>query len=196
VDLVTEEMLVQMKQAGCNSIKVGVESGSEAVLGRMNKAITLDQVRQAALWLRRTGIHWTGYFLIGTPGETREDIYRTVDFMYEIRPDFASVGVYEPFPGTAMFEEGIRRGLVKADMTLEDFFATLPNDYYKTKNRRQLDTMDQEAFEVLEAEVKDRFHAYNKQVPRLLKRAKSRAGLYLSQPAVLLADFKKYLSWN
>jgi radical SAM superfamily enzyme YgiQ (UPF0313 family) len=196
VDLVTEEMLAQMKKAGCNSIKVGVESGSEAVLGRMNKAITLDQVRRAAQWLRRAGIHWTGYFLIGTPGETREDVCRTVDLMYEIRPDFASVGVYEPFPGTAMFEEGVRRGLVKADMTLEEFFATLPNDYYKTKTRRQLDTMDQEAFEALEADVKARFRAYNKQVPRLLKRARSRTGLYLTQPTVLLADFKKYLSWN
>ncbi|HSV99513.1 MAG TPA: radical SAM protein [Sedimentisphaerales bacterium] len=196
VDLITEDLLNGMKRAGCNSIKVGIESGSEAVLERMNKGITLDQVRTASTLLRKAGIHWTGYFLMGTPGETAEDVYRTLDFMYEIRPDFASMGVYEPFPGTTMFEEGLKRGLVKPDMTLEDFFRVLPNDYYKADARRQVDTMAPQAFEKLEMEMKARFHAYNKSVRRLVKRARSRAGLYWAQPALLLADFRKFLVWN
>lgn len=196
VDLVNEEMLRRMKRAGCNSIKVGIESGSEEELERMNKGITLDQARQAATLFRKTGLHWTGYFLMGTPGETSEDIYKTLDFMYEVRPDFASIGVYEPFPGTPMFEEGVQRGLVRSGMAMKDFFAILPNDYYKADARRQVDTIDQEVFEAQEAEMKRRFHAYNKGVGRLLKRAKSRAGLYWAQPALLLADFRKYLSWT
>ena len=65
---------------------------SKVVLERMNKGITLDQARKAAGLLRKAGIYWTGYFLSGTPGETLEDIYRTLDFMYEIRPDFVSLG--------------------------------------------------------------------------------------------------------
>ena len=196
VDLIHETMLAQMKKAGCNSIKVGVESGSEAVLERMNKRITLDQVRKAAQLLRQTGIHWTAYFLIGTPGETEKDIYKTLDFMYEIKPDFASIGVYEPFPGTVMFEEGIRRGLVKADMAIEEFYGTLPNDYYKAPGRRQVDTVDQARFTVLESEIKAKFHAYNKGVGRLFKRVKSRARLYRNQPTSLLTDFRKFLSWS
>jgi radical SAM superfamily enzyme YgiQ (UPF0313 family) len=196
VDLITEDLLIRMKKAGCNSIKVGIESGSEKVLERMNKGITLDQVRTAATILRKIGIHWTGYFLMGTPGETLADVYKTLDFMYEIRPDFASIGIYEPFPGTAMFEEGLKRGLVKPDMTLEDFFTVSPNDYYKTDACRQVDTMAPEVFERLEAEMKARFHAYNKSMGRLLKRAKSRAGLYWVQPTLLLADFRRYLSWS
>lgn len=196
VDLVSEEMLLRMKRAGCNSIKVGVESGSESVLKAMNKGISLDQVSRAAGWLRKAGIHWTGYFLMGTPGESLKDVYKTLDFMYELRPDFASIGVYEPFPGTAMFEEGRKRGLVKPDMTLEDFLAVLPNDYYKADAGRQVETIDREQFEALESELKSRFHAYNRGVGRLLKRARSRAGVYLAQPALLLADFKRYLSWS
>ena len=195
VDLVSEEMLRTMKRAGCNSVKVGIESGSEKVLERMNKRITVAQIRTAARLFRKVGIHWTGYFLIGTPGETTEDIYKTLDFMYEIKPDFAAIGVYEPFPETVMFHEGIRRGLVKADMTFEDFYATMPNDYYKADPRRQVDTIDGEAFERVESEMKAGFHAYNKGLPRLLKRAKSRLGLYRSQPAVLLDDIRKYLTW-
>ena len=196
VDLVNEQMLRDMKRAGCNSIKVGIESGSETELVRMNKGITLDQARRAAAFFRKTGIHWTGYFLMGTPGETLKDIYGTLDFMYEIRPDFASIGVYEPFPGTAMFEEGLQRGLVKRDMSRKDFLETLPNDYYKADARRQVDAIDPEVFVSQEAEMKRRFHAYNKGMGRLLKRAKSRAGLYWTQPALLLADFRKYLSWT
>jgi len=196
VDLVTAEMLGHMKRAGCNSIKVGVESGSEDVLGRMNKGTTLGQIRQAAQWLRRAGIHWTAYFLIGTPGETVEDIYKTRDLMYEIRPDFASLGVYEPFPGPAMFADGIRRGLVKADMTLDDFYTMLPNHYYKADVRRQLDTMEPERFAALEEEMKQQFHVYNKQFTRIWHRARSRVRQYVRSPRVLYTDFQKYLSWR
>ena len=196
VDLVTEEMLIDMKKAGCNSVKVGIESGSEQVLERMNKGITLNQARTAAELFRRVGIHWTGYFLMGVPGESLEEVYGTLALMYEIKPDFASIGVYEPFPGTVLFEEGVKRGLVKPEMTAEDFFTTLPNDYYKAEGRRQVDTIDPETFAAAEVEMKARFHAYNKSLGRLLKRAKSRSRLYLVQPALLFADFRKYLSWN
>jgi anaerobic magnesium-protoporphyrin IX monomethyl ester cyclase len=196
VDLVTEDLLVRMKNAGCNSIKVGVESGSDAVLARMNKGITLDQARRAAALFRKVGIHWTGYFLMGTPGETVEDVYRTLDFMYEIRPDFASIGVYEPFPGTPIFDEGIRRGLVKPDMTWADFRSMLPNHYYKVDPRRQVETIEPQAYALLEREMKDRFHKYNKQYGRLLNRARSRMMQYVRSPRALYGDFQKYLSWR
>lgn len=195
-NLITETLLKTMKKAGCNSIKIGVESGSQTILEQMNKQITLDQLRQAAKWLRKAGIHWTGYFMMGVPGETEDEIQRTLEFMYELKPDYAHIGTYEPFPGTAMFEEGVNRGLLKPEMTLEEFYTTLPNDYYKTPARRQVDTIDQERFDVLESEMKAKFHAYNKGVGRLFKRARSRAQLYLSQPSELLADFKKYRSWS
>jgi radical SAM superfamily enzyme YgiQ (UPF0313 family) len=161
----------------------------------MNKGLTLDQMREAAEMFRRTGIYWTGFFMMGVPGETVDEIHQTLELMNELRPDHAHIGTYEPFPGTAMFQEGVQRGLIRTDMTLSDFFTVLPNDYYKTDARRQVDTIDGEVFERLEREMKARFHAHNKSVARLLKRAKSRSGLYWTQPALLLADFRKYLSW-
>jgi anaerobic magnesium-protoporphyrin IX monomethyl ester cyclase len=196
VDLVTEEMLTQMKEAGCNSIKVGIESGSEEVLKRMNKGTTLDQIRRAAGLFRKAGIYWTGYFLIGTPGETADDIAKTLDLMYEIKPDFASIGVYEPFPGAAMFDQAVERGLVKPDMTLEDFYTTLPNHYYKADPMRQSDAIEPEHFVALEQEVKSQFHRYNKDFMRVLSRAKTRTRQYVRCPPVLYADFKKYWSWR
>lgn len=196
VDLVTEELLVKMKKAGCNSIKVGIESGSERVLKQMNKGITHGQIRYAAQLFKKVGIFWTGYFMMGVPSETADDIYKTLELMYEVKPDFASIGVYEPFPGTAMFAEGIKKGLVKPEMTLEDFYTTLPNHYYKKDARRQVDTIDEELFCMLEQEMKDKFHSYNKSFRKILNRAKSRAKLYTKQPQILFTDFKKYLSWS
>lgn len=196
VNLVTEELLRKMKTAGCNSIKVGIESGSERILKEMDKGITHDQIRSAARLFKKAGIHWTGYFMMGVPGETAEDVYKTLEFMYEIKPDFASIGVYEPFPGTPMFTEGIRRGLVKAGMTLDDFYSTLPNHYYKKDARRQVDTIDEDRFSELEKEVKTAFHEYNKSFAQVLKRARSRAGIYIKDPGIFVTDIRKYLSWR
>jgi radical SAM superfamily enzyme YgiQ (UPF0313 family) len=196
VDLIDESLLVKMKKAGCNNIKVGIESGSERILKKMNKGITQDQVRIAAKMFRKVGIHWTGYFMMGVPGETVDEIYQTLNFMYEIQPDFASISVYEPFPGTPMFIEGIEKGLVKSEMTLEDFYTTLPNDYYKLDPHKQVDTINADDFIALAAGIKNRFHTYNKGFKRILKRGESRMNVYLNQPSLLWGDFRKYLNWR
>jgi anaerobic magnesium-protoporphyrin IX monomethyl ester cyclase len=195
VNLVNELLLRLMKKAGCNFIKVGIESGSERVLKGMNKRITHEQVRQAAKLFRKVGIYWTGYFMMGVPGETEEDIRKTIDFLYEVKPNFACIGVYEPFPGTVMFQEGIRRGLVKPKMTLEDFYATLPNHYYKKDPQRQTDLIAPERFVELEAEVKDIVYHYNRSVLRVAKMAHARSRVYCNDPKVLWDDFKKFLSY-
>ena len=196
VDLINESLLAKMKKAGCNSIKVGVESGSEHILKKMNKGITHNQVRDAAKLLKKAGIHWTGYFMMGLPGESVADVYKTLELMYEIEPDFASISVYEPFPGTAMFAEGTKQGLVKPDMTLADFYTTLPNHYYKSDPQQQTDTIDPERFSALEQEMKSKFHTYNKKFKRLVNRAKSRARIYAATPGLFLTDVAKYLSWR
>lgn len=196
VDLVSESLLAKMKKAGCNSIKVGVESGSEHILKKMNKGITHDQIRNAAKIFRKVGIHWTGYFMMGVPGETAEEIYQTLNLMYEIQPDFASISVYEPFPGTPMFDEGLEKELVTPNMSLEDFYTTLPNHYYKANPRRQVETIGEKEFITLAEDMKRKFHVYNKSFKRLLHRGKSRINLYVKQPRSLLCDFSKYRSWR
>lgn len=196
VNLIDENLLGKMKKAGCNSIKVGIESGSDRILKMMNKGITHEQVRIASKLLRKAGIHWTGYFMMGVPGETIEDVYKTLNFMYEVKPDFASIGVYEPFPGTEMFNEGIKRGLVKQEMSLNEYFNTFPNNYYKVDSNRQVDTIDEEKYKVLEKEIKDAFHTYNKSLKHVVKRAKARTNIYIKEPKILIKDVKKYLSWR
>lgn len=195
VNLVDEELLKKMKKAGCNGIKVGIETGSEKVLKLMNKNITLEQSRRAAKLFRKVGIHWTGYFMMGLPSETKEDVYQTLKFMRELKPDYASFSVYEPFPGTELFEIGLEKGLVQSERTLDDFYTISPKYYYVKDINQRVDTMSNGEFEKLEFEIKKSFHKYNMGFPRLFKRAKSRSNLYISNPKVLFDDFKNFLSW-
>ena len=195
VNLVDEELLKKMKKAGCNSIKVGIETGSERILKLMNKNITLEQCRQAAKLFRKVDIHWTGYFMMGIPSETKDEIYQTLKFMKKLKPDYASLGVYEPFPGTELFNIGIERGLVQKDRMIEDFFQISPRYYYIKDVNHRIDTISNEEFVKIEREMKNFFHNYNKGLPRLLKRVKSRSSLYRHSPKMLFEDFKKFLSW-
>lgn len=195
VDLVDAQLLQTMKRAGCNSIKVGIESGSERILRLMDKGITLERIKETAKLFRKLGIHWTSYFMMGIPTETREDVYETLKLMYEIKPSFASIGVYEPFPGTRLFDIGVERGLVKREMAYEDYFNRIPSDYYLENIDRRVDTMEQEDFLKLEGEIKEAFHEYNKGIMRICERAKARSRIYLHNPKILLGDFQKFLGW-
>jgi len=195
VDLIDIELLRTMKKAGCNSIKVGIESGSERILELMDKGITLESIKNAPSLFRNAGIHWTAYFMMGIPTETREDVQKTLDLLYEIKPSFASIGVYEPFPGTRLFDIGIEHGLVNKEMSYEDFFRRIPSDYYLKDIRRRVDTMCYEDFVLLEDKVKDAFHNYNKGFMRIIERAKARSSVYIHNPKIFFNDFEKFLGW-
>jgi radical SAM superfamily enzyme YgiQ (UPF0313 family) len=184
-----------MKEAGCNGIKVGIETGSEKIMRLINKDITLEECMNAAKLLKKSGIHWTGYFMIGFPTETKDDMEKTLEFMRRLEPDFASLSVYEAFPGTAMFDLGIEKGLVRKELSLSDFFAISPKYYYMKDINRRIDTMSNQEFKELENKAKEIFHKYNMGIPRMAKRLKSRSRLYVREPQAILSDFKKFLSW-
>ena len=194
-NLVDEELLIKMKKAGCNSVKIGVETGSERILNIMNKKVTLDQYRHAAGLLRKVGIHWTGYFMMGLPSETKSEVYKTLDFMRELQPDYASLSVYEPFPGTQLYEIGLEKGLVDDKRVLDDFYNKSPKYYYVKDVNHRVDTMSGKEFDALEKEMKEEFHKYNRGISKLTKRARSRSKIYMHDPKVILSDFKKLLNW-
>lgn len=196
VDLVDQPLLELMFKAGCRIIKVGVESGSQRILDKMKKGITIEQIKKAGKLFEKAGIYWTGYFMMGVPGETAEDMEMTLALVREIKPDFASLCVYEPFPGTEMFKESLRLGLVSDDMTRNMFFNFKPNHYYKTDQHRQLDTMEPDEFQAAERRLKSEFHRHNANIFRILKRARARSLMYLQSPRNLAQDVWRYLQWK
>lgn len=69
-----------MKKAGCIHIKYGIESGSQKILNRLCKGITLDEIRTAVYLTKKHGMETYGFFMIGVPGETRETAMETIKF--------------------------------------------------------------------------------------------------------------------
>lgn len=112
VDLVTKELLQLLKRAGCGLIYYGIESGSERILGFLKKGITLEQAKCAIRWAKEVGMEVVGSFIIGTPGETKEDVMKTIKFAKESGIDFAQFTAMTPYPGTEVFEVAKKEGLL------------------------------------------------------------------------------------
>lgn len=126
VDTVDEGLIRKLKQAGCQRIHFGVESGSEKILKVLKKGITLAQVEQAFMITKRAGIETLAYFMIGAPGETKEDIYQTFKFAKKIKPDYTHITIFTPYPATEIYRQAMERGIIKDDYWRE--FAAHPEN--------------------------------------------------------------------
>jgi radical SAM superfamily enzyme YgiQ (UPF0313 family) len=111
VDIIDTELLKLMKQAGCYHIKYGIEFGTEKALKLAKKGITLDMSRKAVFLTKAIGLECKASFVLGIPGETIEDVRKTIDFAVELSPDLASFFAYYPIPGSVFYED-IKKGLV------------------------------------------------------------------------------------
>jgi anaerobic magnesium-protoporphyrin IX monomethyl ester cyclase len=93
--------------AGCEMVWLGAESGSQSVLDAMEKGTTVEQVREATRQLRAAGIGVAFFLQFGYPGETWDDIQRTLQLVRDCDPDDVGVSVSYPLPGTP-FHERVR----------------------------------------------------------------------------------------
>ena len=103
-DLLGDDTVAALRRAGCRTVWIGAESGSQRILDAMEKGNTVEDIRLAASRLQAAGIE-VGFFLqFGYPGETREDIDLTRRLVEECRPDDIGVSVSYPLPGTRFHE--------------------------------------------------------------------------------------------
>ncbi len=195
VDLINEDLLKRMMSAGCNMIKVGVESGSERILQLIKKGISLEKVRSAARLFNQSGIPWTAFFMVGLPSETEGDIHKTLTFMKDIQPSYSAIGVYEAYPGTELFEMGIKLGLLNPHMGPSGYFKRPPGEYYFEDPRKRVDAIEPERFEKLCEELLVEFDRYNKGFKRLFKMGLSRRKMYFHQPKSFLKDLQRVCKW-
>lgn len=94
-----------MKKAGCFSIGIGVESGSDETLHRIKKAATKEDYRRAFKILRECGIERRASFMMGYPWESKKDLYDTIAFAIELDPDFAYFQPLVPYMGTSLYNQ-------------------------------------------------------------------------------------------
>ena len=100
VDVMNEELLDAMKASGCHTIIFGIESVNEKTLKEVQKRIDAEKIKKAFALTKSKKIRRAATFIIGLPGETEEDIMRTVDFSMAIDCTFASFNIAGIRPGT------------------------------------------------------------------------------------------------
>lgn len=100
VNKVNEEMLRAMKAAGCWMVSFGAESGNDEILKHSKKGIKVEDTEKAFALARKVGLKTFMLLVFGLPFETEETIQDTMDMMLRINPDYVSIGILVPFPGT------------------------------------------------------------------------------------------------
>lgn len=115
VNHIRRDRLELMKRAGCWQISFGIESGNQEILDRINKKVTLEQIREALRLSRQAGLMNKGFFIVGHPGETRATLRQSIDFALELPLDDLSVTMLTPFPGSAIYERAEEFGTLDRD---------------------------------------------------------------------------------
>lgn len=120
VDLVDNELLSLMKEAGCHTIIFGVESASPQILNTYHKGYTIPQIISAFRMCSKIGIRTVATFILGLPEETRESCLETIKFAKELGCDYASFNIAAPRPGTELRKIAIKDSLIgKEDIVFD-----------------------------------------------------------------------------
>ncbi|MBN1878501.1 B12-binding domain-containing radical SAM protein [bacterium] len=101
LDSLDEDVLRAMDRAGCYSVAVGIESGSQRILDLMRKQTTLNDLVWKVQQIKRvTSWYITGFFILGYPGETPGEMEATIRLSRRLPLDKANFGILMPLPGT------------------------------------------------------------------------------------------------
>lgn len=147
-DRVDPELIARMRQAGCEQIFLGIESGSAESLRRIHKHVDLDTVRAAVEMVRGHDIRCAGFFIIGFPWETEQHVTATFDFATSLGLDAVSLFSATPLPGTKLWH--ITSGAAMPDSV--DFRTPQVN----------LTTLSDDRYAALFTEIAGGFDAYNR----------------------------------
>ena len=116
---VTAELVEKMAQSGCVEVSLGMESGSDTILKKMNKRFCAEDVRYASELLKNYGIRRMGFLLLGGPGETRQTVMESLQFVDSLELEMVKVTIgIRIYPDTEIGRYAKRVGALSADDNL------------------------------------------------------------------------------
>lgn len=136
--LVQEDYVADLARAGCDNVWMGAESGSQRILDAMDKGTTIEQIYTATRLLQQHGIRPSFFIQFGYPGETRQDIQKTIRMINELLPASIGISVSYPLPGTLFYEKVKTELKEKTNWTDSDELKLMFSNTYRPEFYRQL----------------------------------------------------------
>jgi len=142
---VDDEMLKNMKKAGCFCIWYGIEAGDEELLKIINKGTTIEGIKRAVRLTKNNRIEVRGLFMIGLPGETPKLAQKTIDLAKELGVDYAQFSITTPHIGTKLYETALNYGKLEKDFSkyTQHEAVFVPFGY---KNKKEVEDMAKKAY--------------------------------------------------
>ena len=156
VDIVDQEVLEKMSKAGCKTIFFGVESGSQKILQRIGRNITLEQAESAFKLCRKNRIQTACSFMLGLPDETLKDMEKSLKFAKKLDPDWCQFNIFIANPDSKMYQEVLES---KNYVRLDDFLFSVKTEEF-----------DYDSLMAIQRRFFREFHRSPKQVMKRIRR--------------------------
>jgi radical SAM superfamily enzyme YgiQ (UPF0313 family) len=139
-DQVSAPVVHALRRAGCRTVWLGAESGSQRVLDAMDKGIRVAQIDDASGLLRAAGIEVGLFLQFGYPGETRADIGETIAMVRRCQPDDIGISVSYPLPGTPFYDRvrtqlGLKQNWTDSEDLTPMYQAAFSDEFYRVLHR-------------------------------------------------------------
>lgn len=120
VNLVTEDLVKNLSEAGCRRVSLGIESGNEYIREKiLHKGITNEKIIETGNLLRKYKMKFRTYNMFGLPEETLDRAFETVLINQKIKTDYPWAAIAQPFPGTELFTYMQANGMIKGDVDID-----------------------------------------------------------------------------
>ena len=137
-----EELLDLMKESGCYELTLGIESGSQEVLDTIiRKPLKIERAFRMVEYMKQLGIRTCGFFILGFPGETREQVYQTLRVIKKLKLDKYMVFIFNPLPGSGLMEMLKERGLANEAVSFQDMSFFRPNYQFSEVPEAELEKL-------------------------------------------------------
>jgi radical SAM superfamily enzyme YgiQ (UPF0313 family) len=122
VETLTEELCGKLKEAGCRRVNMGIESGNPFIRNEvLNRKMTNEQIIEAFRTAKRAGLKTKSFNIVGFPHETKEHFQDTIRINQIINPDTVILAIFDPYPGTRLYEECEEKNLFRRWQDEEGF---------------------------------------------------------------------------
>ena len=116
VDRLNSKLMEKMKQAGCQGMNIGVETGDPEVLKRQAKTgMTLDKLKAIKKIAQQLGLRLHFLLMIGLPEETKKSLYQTYKLICSLKPETIGITIVTPYPGTQLYIEAKEKGWIETE---------------------------------------------------------------------------------